>query len=187
MEVALVMRTLRRIAALALPVILVAGACRAGDGAAKKDATLTVAPAPAKSGKVNAAPDFTLVAVDGKKHSLSDYKGQVVLLDFWATWCGPCRMEIPHFKQLHEKYKDKGLAILGVSLDQQGAAAVKPFVEKHQIPFPSLLANAEVYQAYGKPTSIPTTFLIDRKGQVQKIYRGYQDLAVFEADIAALL
>ncbi|MFN0149824.1 MAG: TlpA family protein disulfide reductase [bacterium] len=137
--------------------------------------------------KINAAPDFTLSGIDGKTYRLKDYLGDVVLLDFWATWCGPCKMEIPHLKELHARYKSKGLTVIGVSLDAQGKQAVAPFVEKHQIPFLSLLGNAEVVKAYGNVRSIPTTFLIDRKGVVQKVYKGYQDIAVFEADLKKLL
>jgi len=137
--------------------------------------------------KINVAPDFTLSGIDGKTHKLKDYLGDVVILDFWATWCGPCKMEIPHLKELHARYKEKGLTVIGVSLDAQGKQVVAPFVEKHEIPFLSLLGNADVVKAYGNVRSIPTTFLIDRKGIVQKVYKGYQDISVFEADIKKLL
>jgi thiol-disulfide isomerase/thioredoxin len=146
----------------------------------------TEAPAPAPA-KVNAAPHFSLMDLKGKKHELKDYLGKVVILDFWATWCGPCRMELPHLKELNKRYKGKGLEIIGVSLDAQGKEVVEPFVKKNEIDFVSLLGNAEVVKAYGNVRAIPTTFLIDRKGIVQKVYKGYQDIAVFEADIQKLL
>ncbi len=135
----------------------------------------------------NPAPNFSLVSLDGKKYSLKDFKGKVLLLDFWATWCGPCKMEVPHLKDLHARYNGKGLRIVGVALDQQGEKAVRPFVEKHEIPFLSLLGTNEVVQAYGNIRAIPTTFLIDKKGNIQKVYRGYTEKAVFEEDIKKLL
>jgi thiol-disulfide isomerase/thioredoxin len=135
----------------------------------------------------NPAPNFSLVSLDGKKYALKDFKGKVLLLDFWATWCGPCRMEVPHLKELHTQYKDKGLRIVGVALDQQGETTVRPFVEKNEIPFLSLLGTNEIVQAYGNIRAIPTTFLIDKKGNIQKVYRGYTEKAVFEEDIKKLL
>jgi len=159
----------------------------AGETSATKAPVASPAQQTAAPAKINVAPDFTLTAIDGKTHTLKDYLGDVVVLDFWATWCGPCKMEIPHLKELHARYKEKGLTVIGVSLDQQGKQVVAPFVEKHQIPFVSLLGNAEVVKAYGNVRSIPTTFLIDRKGIVQKVYKGYQDISVFEADIKKLL
>jgi peroxiredoxin len=94
---------------------------------------------------------------------------------------------VPHLKDLHAQYKDKGLRIVGIALDQQGEKAVRPFVEKHEITFTSLLGTNEVVQAYGNIRAIPTTFLIDKKGNIQKVYRGYTEKAVFEADIKKLL
>jgi peroxiredoxin len=165
----MVTRILR--ACLLLPVlVLIAVAC---EGKSKESA--------------NKAPDFKLAGLDGKSYSMADFKGKVILLDFWATWCGPCRMEVPHLKDLHAAYSEKGLAIVGVSVDQHGAAAVRPFVEKNQIPFVSLLADEAVVRAYGNVTAIPTTFLIDKKGNIQKVYRGYTDKHVFEEDVKKLL
>jgi len=128
------------------------------------------------------APDFTLTDIDGNKVSLSDYKGKVILLDFWATWCGPCRMEIPSFIELQKTYGDD-VVVLGVSLDQNGPKAVVPFAEKMGINYPIVYGNGQVTQAYGGVRGIPTTFVIDRDFNIQRKYVGYTAHEVFEKDI----
>ncbi len=140
-----------------------------------------------KSKDANKAPDFKLIGIDGKSYTMKDFKGKVILLDFWATWCGPCRMEMPHLKDLYATYKEKGLEIVGVSLDQSGAQVVKPYIEQNGVLFTSLLADEAVVKAYGGINAIPTTFLIDKKGRIQKVYRGYTDKRVFEEDVKKLL
>ncbi len=133
------------------------------------------------------APSFALQDLDGKTVSLSDFKGKVVVLDFWATWCPPCVKEIPHFIELHEQYKDKGFAMVGISLDREGVGVVKSFVQKYQVNYPILMTDGQVDKAYGGIPSIPTTFVIDSVGNIRQKYVGYNDKAVFEADIKKLL
>jgi peroxiredoxin len=133
------------------------------------------------------APAFTLQDLNGKNVSLADFRGKVVILDFWATWCPPCVQEIPHFIELYEQYKDKGFAMLGISLDQEGISVVKSFAQKVKINYPIMMTDGQVHNAYGGITSIPTTFIIDPAGNIQKKYVGYNDKAVFEADINKLL
>ena len=133
------------------------------------------------------APDFTLENLEGTAVSLSDFRGKVVLLDFWATWCPPCRKEIPHLKELHTEYGDDGLVILGIALDVKGRRVVAPFVEEHQLPYPIVLGGQEVSRAYGGVRNIPTAFLIDRDGLIRRRYVGYQDKDVFERDLRVLL
>ena len=128
------------------------------------------------------APDFTLTDMNGKQVSLSDFKGKVIVLDFWATWCGPCRMEIPSFIQLQSDYEDE-VVVLGVSLDQGGPSAVVPFAEKMGINYPIVYGNGSVTQAYGGVRGIPTTFIIDKQFNIQRKYVGYTDHRVFEQDI----
>ena len=134
-----------------------------------------------------AAPSFTLQDLNGKPVSLSDFKGKVVILDFWATWCAPCVIEIPHFIELYEQYKDQGFAMVGISLDREGISVVKSFVRKYQINYPILMTDGQVDRVYGGITAIPTTFVIDSAGNIRQKYIGYRDKAVFEADIKALL
>jgi cytochrome c biogenesis protein CcmG/thiol:disulfide interchange protein DsbE len=133
------------------------------------------------------APSFTLPDLNGNKVSLSDFKGKVVILDFWATWCPPCVKEIPHFIELYNEYKNQGLTIVGISVDRQGVGIVKAFNKKYKINYPILMADSQVAHAYGNIRSIPTAFVIDPSGKIRYMYIGYRDKAVFEADIKALL
>ena len=144
-------------------------------------------PSPVERPSANSAPSFTLRDLNGKQVSLSDFKGKVVVLDFWATWCPPCVIEIPHFIELYEQYKDRGFAMVGISLDRQGVSVVKSFARKYQINYPILMTDGRVDRAYGGITGIPTTFVIDSAGNIRQKYVGYRDKAVFEADIKALL
>jgi len=133
------------------------------------------------------APSFTLQDLNGKQVSLSDFKGKVVILDFWATWCPPCVKEIPHFIALYEQYKDQGFAIVGISVDRGGISVVKSFARKYRVNYPILMTDGRVDKAYGGIPSIPTTFVIDSAGNIRQKYVGYRDKAIFEADIKALL
>ncbi len=112
------------------------------------------------------APNFTLKDSNGKSVSLADYKGKVVLLNFWATWCGPCGLEIPWFEEFEQQYKSQGFAVLGVSMDDDGWSAVKPYMEEHKMNYRVLLGNDSVSQLYGGLDALPTTFIIDREGNI---------------------
>ena len=127
------------------------------------------------------------VYLNGENVSLSDFKGKIVILDFWATWCPPCVTEIPHFIELYEQYKDQGFAMVGVSLDREGVDVVKSFVQKYGINYPILMSDGQVEKAYGGITSIPTTFVIDSANNIRRKYIGYRDKSVFEADIKTFL
>ena len=134
-----------------------------------------------------AAPEWQLNDVDGKPVKLSDFKGKVVILDFWATWCPPCRAEIPGFVAIQKKYADKGLSVIGVSLDQQGPSVVKPFMRELGMNYPVVMGNPKIVGDYGGITEIPTTFVIDRRGNVVTAYEGVTDQATFESVIGPLL
>jgi len=133
------------------------------------------------------APDFTLPDLDGNSLTLSDFKGRVIILNFWATWCPPCRREIPDFVELYEKYKDEGLLIIGVNLDRGDSRSVKQFSKEYKINYPIVLGNVNVTQDYGGVRAIPTTFVIDRKGNIKEKYVGYQPRATFEGAVKRLL
>ncbi len=138
------------------------------------------------------APPFTLSSVTGGSLSLEDLKGKVVLLDFWATWCGPCRAGIPHLNEMYAAHKDAGLEIVGISVDRDaggrsGLETVRDFTRKQPIAYKLVMGDAGVVNAYGGIRSIPTAFLVDRAGRVRKRYVGLQPREVFEKDIAPLL
>ncbi len=133
------------------------------------------------------APNFALQDYDGNIVKLSDYQGKVVILDFWATWCGPCRMEIPGYVKLYEKYKKHGLAIIGVSLDRGGWNPVRSFMEEYKINYPIVLGDRQIVMSYGGINSIPTTFIINRSGEVVAYKIGYRPIDFFEQTLSELL
>lgn len=133
------------------------------------------------------APNFMLTNLEGKVVKLLDFRGKVVILDFWATWCPPCREGIPDFIALQEQYGDKGFQMVGISLDQGGVSVVRPFVVENGINYPVLLTDGKVESAYGGIRGIPTTFVIDKTGNIRTKYIGFTQKERFEKDIVALL
>ena len=139
---------------------------------------------PLQKGK---APLWTLPDVNGKPVHLADYQGKVVILDFWATWCPPCRAEIPSFIDLQTKYGSKGLVIIGASVDQDGPAGVSAFISQNHMNYPVVMASDDVAKAYGGIEGIPTTFVIDPSGNIVTSYVGATEESEFEAQIKPLL
>lgn len=135
----------------------------------------------------HAAPDFALKDADGKTVRLSDYKGKVVLLDFWATYCGPCKIEIPWFMDFERKHKDHGFSVLGISMDDDGWDAVKPFVNDVGINYRIVVGNDSTAEMYGGIEALPTTFLIDRDGKIAAVHVGLTSKSEFENGIEQLL
>lgn len=133
------------------------------------------------------AADFTLPALDGKKVSLSQFKGKVVLLNFWATWCGPCKAEIPAFVELQAQYKND-LVVLGLSVDDPADKA-QAFATQYKVNYPMVLGlgHDEIQDAYGPIYGIPASFLISRDGKVCKRHLGIAPKSQFEREIKALL
>jgi peroxiredoxin len=126
-------------------------------------------------------------ALDGKTLSLSGFAGKVVLVDFWATWCDPCREEIPDLVKLRDKLKDKGFEVLGVSMDEDGAKAVKKFTAKQPISYPVALNGGERPPQGWVVPGLPTAYLIGREGQVLKRWFGEKDMTELEKDVTAAL
>jgi peroxiredoxin len=140
-----------------------------------------------KSARQQAAPpDFTLPDANGAAITLSAYKGKVVLLDFWATWCTGCKVEIPWYMEFAKKYEQSGLAVIGVSMDQEGWAVVKPFMLEKQMNYPVVIGNDNLAKQFGL-TNMPLTLLIDREGKIALAHAGVVDKAAFESKLRALL
>lgn len=137
------------------------------------------------------APDFYLKDTKGKVVQLKDFAGKIIVLNFFATWCPPCRREIPEFIELYKEYESKGVVIIGISLDiasgRGNKNALLNFIEKEGVNYPILLGDRDVADAYGGIPTIPRTFIIDKKGIIRKEYKGYQKSSVIEGDIKTLL
>ena len=133
------------------------------------------------------APDFTLTDFAGSSVTLSAYKGKVVLLDFWATWCGGCKVEIPWYVEFQNKYRNDGLAAIGVSMDDDGWKSVKPFLEEHKLNYPVVIGNQDLASRYGGLPALPMTLLIDRDGKIAESHAGMVDRDAFEKKIKTLL
>ena len=155
---------------------------------AAHDAVQAAAPADAACvADAKPAKDFTLPTLDGKQLSLTAHKGKVVLLNFWATWCGPCKAEIPGFVELQQQYKND-LVVIGLSVDDTAEKA-KPFVDQYKVNYPIVLGlgRDDIQDAYGPIYGIPASFLISRDGKVCKRHLGIAPKAQFEREIKALL
>ena len=133
------------------------------------------------------APGFTLQDIEGNEVGLEDYGDQVLMINFWATWCGPCIDEMPTLVNLHSLYSERGFSVIGISVDDS-ADKVRAFAPVHELNYPLLIANAKVRADYGGVTAIPTTFMIDKKGVVRFVEVGKPaDLLVFQQRIEELL
>ena len=180
-----------RIFAAAFLALITFAACSRQSEAAKVTASATPAAKPATAPQalpvLGAAPKWNLKDVHGQPVSSEQFQGKVVVIDFWATWCGPCRMEIPGYVELQRKYGKDGLVIVGVSLDEAGPKVVEDFVKKFGVNYQMVMSDDAVQAAFGPMDAIPTTFLIDRTGQVRDRKVGVEPAADYEKKITALL
>jgi peroxiredoxin len=133
------------------------------------------------------APNFTLLDSNGAKLTLASLKGKVVLLNFWATWCGPCQVEIPWFIEFNKTYKARGLAVVGVSMDEDGWKSVKPYLAAKKIDYPIVVGTDDTAKAYGGVDSLPSTFIIDRDGKIAFSHTGLVGKDTYETEIRSLL
>jgi cytochrome c biogenesis protein CcmG/thiol:disulfide interchange protein DsbE len=166
--------------ALIPTVIALAALAIAADPAAPVRAVIK----PANARKL--APEFALKDSSGKMVTLEKYRGKIVLLDFWATWCHGCKEEIPWFSDFERKYSTQGLAVVGVSLDDDGWKAVTPFLSTANIPYRIVVGDDPLAKKYGIET-MPDTFLIDRQGRIAAAYTGLVDKSDVESNIRTLL
>jgi len=133
------------------------------------------------------APDFTLPTTDGKMLKLSSLRGKVVIIDFWATWCPPCRKGIPDLIDIKKRYGSKGVEIIGVSVDTDTKDEVIPFIKEKGINYPVVYGNQTVYMQYGGIRAIPTTFVIDKEGKIVASYEGLVPKITYENHIKKIL
>ncbi len=136
------------------------------------------------SATVEKLPDFTIKDTHGREVSIGAYRGKILLVDFWATWCGPCKKEMPGYEDLYRRYKKRGLMVIGVAADSDPIAVAR-FGKKLGITYP-LLVNGMDVQKYGAP-GLPTTMLVDRSGVVRKKIVGFEYTKVFESALIELL
>jgi len=148
-------------------------------------AQAVAAPVPALRGKP--VPNFELTNLQGAKVHPSDFKDKVLLVNFWATWCSPCIVEIPWFIEFQQKYGPKGLQVVGISMDDTGLKDVVPFVKKHNMSYTILMGDEKVAEQFGGILGLPTTFLVDRDGKFYQMHRGLVSRERVEEELLALL
>jgi len=156
-------RIMKRSILLIIPVLLFFFVCAKVDKGMATDSNLS------------AAPDFTITDLNGNDLSSSDYEGMVIIVNFWATWCSPCRAEIPGFIEVYEEYKDEGMQIIGISVDEFGVDKVRDFVKKYEITYPVAMYTNQIVRDFELGRAIPETIIIDKNGYIRHKHIGYMD------------
>ena len=181
----------RNLAVLAIVIVVVAGMLYLGAYSSHRDngsASAAVVKGRLSGNPIGkAAPDFQLQALDGKPLRLSDYRGKAVLLNFWATWCGPCKIEMPWFVDLQKKYGPQGLQILGVAMEDTDTADIQKFVKEMGVNYPVARGREAVGEAYGGVMGLPTSFYIGRDGKIVEQSAGLIGKDEIEKHIQAAL
>lgn len=126
------------------------------------------------------APDFTVIDLEGNEITLTDYQGKIVFLNFWATWCSPCREEIPGFIEAYEEHKEEGMRIIGISLDQGKEDKIREFVEEYKINYPVAKGDSDLVRKYQTGRVVPETFIIDQEGKFRHKHIGFMDKETLE-------
>lgn len=155
-----------------------------GESSAK---TTNTSPIPTNPADRPVAPAWTAIDLNGKPLSSDSLRGSVYLIDFWATWCGPCVRMVPDLVELERRYRDQGFTIVGVSLDQDGPEVVRSFNERFQVSYPVVMADAAILQAFGDIDMIPTSFLIDREGRIVSRHVGAVPQSELDTEIRSLI
>ncbi|MEO8660312.1 MAG: TlpA disulfide reductase family protein [Bryobacteraceae bacterium] len=133
------------------------------------------------------APGFRLKDRHGNPVELADFRGKVVVLNFWATWCGPCKVEIPWFMEFQQRFRESGLTVLGVSMDEDGWKSVGPYLDEHKVNYPVMIGDDELAKAYGGLDALPMTFLINKSGRIAVVHTGLVAKATYEGEIKKLM
>ena len=167
------------------PLLLIAATFALGVGGYLL-ATRLADEAPALLTERVAAPAFELTALNGEKLQLSAWRGEIVLIDFWATWCGPCRDEAPKLVELQRRYAARAVRVIGVSMDDD-AAPVRAFYAQHQLNYPVALGDAQLGERFGGVLGMPAKFLIDRQGRIASKHAGAVDFGLLERELQQLL
>lgn len=138
------------------------------------------------SGALRPAPDFSVTDLSGSRLTLTQYRGKIVLLDFWATWCAPCKEEIPHFIDMQNRYGSRGLQVIGISMDDD-EPPIRDFQQQFKMNYPVARGSADLATQYGGVLGLPITFIIDREGRIVSRHIGQTKPEVFETEIQKLL